>query len=153
MKRAFRLLLLAAVAGAAVFAFTRWPVLNDVETGRTPEYPDLQPRAYAQGEDAVAKAARAALGRLPRFTFVGSGSGRGGSELQALATAPVIPVQSDVNVRIKRERGATRVSVRSRSRSGPFDLGQNARNVREFLAALDQELGAGPAAAERPAKP
>lgn len=153
MKRGFKLLLLAALVGAAVFAFTRWPMLNDVETGRTPEYPDLQPRAYAQGEDAVAKAARAAVESLPRFTFVGAGSGRGGSELQALATAPLIPLKSDVNVRIKRERGATRVSVRSRSRSGPFDLGQNARHVREFLAALDGQLGAGGPPATRPARP
>jgi uncharacterized protein (DUF1499 family) len=152
MKGAFKVLLLVAAAGAILFAATRWPLLSDVETGRTPEYPDLQPRAYAQGEDAVAKAARAAVDRLPRFTFVGSGSGRGGSELQALATAPVIPVKSDVNVRIKRERGATRVSVRSRSRFGKIDLGQNARNVREFLAALDEQLGAGPGGA-RPAKP
>jgi uncharacterized protein (DUF1499 family) len=149
VKRAFKLLLLAAVLGAAAFAFTRWPILNDVETGRTPEYPDLQPRAYAQGEEVVARAARAAVESLPRFTFVGAGSGRGGSELQALARAPIVPLKSDVNVRIKRERGATRVSVRSRSQSGSFDLGQNARNVREFLAALDQKLGAGPGAERR----
>jgi hypothetical protein len=151
VKRAWRTLLLVALAGAAAFALTRWPLLSDVETGRTPEYPDLQPRAYAQGEDAVAKAARAAVDSLPRFTFVGSGSGRGGSELQALVKAPLIPVKSDVTVRIKRERGATRVSVRSRSQSFPFDLGQNARNVRELLAALDTQLGVGPAG-PRPAK-
>ena len=144
MNKAFKLLLLAALIGAALFAFTRWPLLSDVETGRTPEYPDLQPRAYAQGEDAVARAARAAIGRLPRFAFVGAGSGRGGSELQAVATAPVLPVKSDVTVRIKRERGATRVSVRSRARTGKFDFGQNARNVRELLLALDQQLGTGP---------
>lgn len=135
-----RLLLLLAIGGAVAFGVTRWPLLKEVETGRTPEYPDLQPRAYVQTEAAVARAARAALGRLPRFAFVGAGSGRGGSELQALATAPLIPVKSDVTVRIKREKGATRVSVRSKSRSGPVDLGQNARNVREFLAALDHEL-------------
>jgi uncharacterized protein (DUF1499 family) len=152
MKGAFRILLLVALAGAVLFALTRWPLLSDVETGRTPEYPDLQPRAYAQGEEAVARAARAAVDRLPSFTFVGSGSGRGGSELQALATAPLIPVKSDVNVRIKRERGATRVSVRSKSRFGRIDLGQNARHIRAFLAALDEQLGAGPGA-PRPAKP
>jgi hypothetical protein len=141
--RPVRVLLVLAAGGAIAFGVTRWPLLNDVETGRTPEYPDLQPRAYAQGEAAVAKAARGALGRLPRFAFVGAGSGRGGSELQALARAPLIPLKSDVTVRIRRERGATRVSVRSKSRSGPIDLGQNARNVREFLGALDEELAAG----------
>lgn len=138
--RPVRILALLAVGGAIAFGVTRWPLVNDVETGRTPEYPDLQPRAYAQGETVVARAAREAVGRLPRFAFVGAGSGRGGSELQALATAPLIPVKSDVTVRIRREKGATRVSVRSKSRSGPIDLGQNARNIREFLAALDLQL-------------
>jgi uncharacterized protein (DUF1499 family) len=35
------------------------------------------------------------------------------------------------------------VSVRSRSRLGKWDFGQNARNIRELLAALDQELAGG----------
>jgi uncharacterized protein (DUF1499 family) len=138
-----RVLLLLAIGGAIAFGVTRWPLLSDVESGRTPEYPDLQPRAYAQSESAVARAARAAVDRLPRFTFVGAGSGRGGSELQAVAKAPVIPIKSDVTVRIRREKGATRVSVRSKSRSGPIDLGQNARNVRQLLAAIDQQLTPG----------
>jgi len=43
-------------------------------------------------------------------------------------------------VRIRREGGKTLVSVRSRSRWGPSDFGQNARNVRELLAALDGAL-------------
>jgi uncharacterized protein (DUF1499 family) len=138
--KTFRTLLLLALAGAAVFALTRYPMLADVETGKTPEYPDLQPRAYVQSEAKVAAAAKGALERLPRFTVVGSGSGRGGSALQAIATAPVIPVKSDITIRVWRDNYATRVNVRSKSRTGPFDLGQNARNVREFLAALDQQL-------------
>lgn len=138
--RPVRTLLLLAVAGAAVFALTRYPMLADVETGQTPEYPDLQARAYVQSEAKVAQAAKAALEHLPRFTVVGAGSGRGGSEMQAIATAPIIPVKSDVTIRIRRDSFATRVSVRSRSRFGRLDLGQNARNVREFLAALDQQL-------------
>jgi uncharacterized protein (DUF1499 family) len=139
MKTA-RTLLLLALAGAALFAFTRYPLIADVETGKTPEYPDLQPRAYVQSEAKVAAAAKSALERLPRFTVVGAGSGRGGSALQAIATAPVIPVKSDITIRIWRDNYATRVNVRSKSRTGPFDLGQNARNVREFLAALDQQI-------------
>jgi uncharacterized protein (DUF1499 family) len=140
VKRALLALLLLALAGAAAFMVTRWPWVNQVETGATPEYPDLQPRAYSQSEETVAKAARAALERLPRFSFVGAGSGPGGSSLQAVATTKVMKFKDDVTVRIKRERGATRVSVKSKSRTGKIDFGQNARNVREFLAALDQEL-------------
>lgn len=138
--KAVRTLLLLALAGAALFAFTRYPRIADVETGKTPEYPDLQPRAYVQGEAKVAAAAKAALEHLPRFAVIGAGSGRGGSALQAVATAPVIPVKSDITIRIWRDNYATRVNVRSKSRTGPIDLGQNARNVREFLAALDKQL-------------
>jgi uncharacterized protein (DUF1499 family) len=144
VKRATLALLLLALGGAAAFTLTRWPWLNQVETGATPEYPDLQPRAYAQGEDAVAKAARAALERLPRFSFVGAGSGPGGSSLQAVAATKLLKFKDDVTIRIRRQGGATRVSVKSRSRTGKLDFGQNARNVREFLAALDQELAPKP---------
>jgi uncharacterized protein (DUF1499 family) len=134
-----RLLLLVLAAGA-VAALLAWPRINEVETGRTPEYPDLQPREYAAGEQEVAKAVKAATGRLARFEFVGAGAGRGGSEVQLVATTPVLPFKNDVNVRIRREGGKTRVTVKSKSREGPIDFGQNARNVREVLAALDQEM-------------
>jgi uncharacterized protein (DUF1499 family) len=92
----------------------------------------------------VATAARAALERLPRFSFVGAGSGPGGSSLQAVAATKLLKFKDDVTIRIRRQGGATRVSVKSRSRTGKLDFGQNARNVREFLAALDQELAPKP---------
>ena len=136
-----RFLLLALVAGA-VAAFLAWPRLNSVETGRTPEYPDLQPREYPAGEQEVARAVKAAIGHLPRFELVGAGAGPGGSEVQAVATTRVLRFKDDVNVRIRREGGKTKVSVRSKSRVGSIDFGQNARNVRELLAALDQEMAA-----------
>jgi uncharacterized protein (DUF1499 family) len=134
-----RILLLAVVAGA-VAAFLYWPRLNTVETGRTPEYPDLQPREYAAGEQAVTEALKTAVGRLSRFTFVGAGRGPGGSEVQYVAATPVFRFKDDVSARIRREGGKTKVTVRSKSRTGKIDFGQNARNVRELLAALDQEM-------------
>jgi uncharacterized protein (DUF1499 family) len=69
-----------------------------------------------------------------------AGAGPGGSEVQAVATTRVLRFKDDVSIRIRREAGKTRVSVRSRSRMGTMDFGQNARNVRELLAALDQEM-------------
>ena len=48
--------------------------------------------------------------------------------------------EDDVTVKVTREAGRTRVSVRSKSRLGRADFGQNARNVRELLAALDARL-------------
>lgn len=135
-----RFLLLLVVAGA-VAAFLAWPRLNMVETGRTPEYPDLQPREYAAGEQRVTEALKAAAGRLSRFAFVGAGRGPGGSEVHYVASTPVLRFKDDVNVRIRREGAKTKVTVRSKSRMGTMDFGQNARNVRELMAALDREMG------------
>lgn len=132
--------LLLVLVGGAVAAVLAWPRLNSVETGRTPEYPDLQPREYAAGEQEVTRAVKAAIGHLPRFELVGAGAGPGGSEVQAVATTRVMRFKDDINVRIRREAGKTRVSVKSKSRVGKIDFGQNARNVRELLSALDQEM-------------
>ena len=135
-----RFLLLLVVAGG-VAAFLAWPRLNMVETGHTPEYPDLQPREYAASEQRVTEALKTAAGRLSRFAFVGAGRGPGGSEVHYVASTPVLRFKDDVNVRIRREGAKTKVTVRSKSRMGTMDFGQNARNVRELLAALDREMG------------
>ena len=140
MKRATLIVAALVVAGAAAYAVTTWPMINDVETGKTPEYPDLQPRSYPQGEETVLKAARAVLERVDGFSFVAAGSGPGGSEIQAVHTTKVFRFKDDVTIRIKRQGGTTRVSVRSKSRVGKGDLGQNARTIRQFLAELDAQL-------------
>jgi uncharacterized protein (DUF1499 family) len=133
-------LVLAVLVLGGVAAATTWPHLNDVETGRTPEYPDLQVRSYRKDPKAVIAAARAAVDALPRFRYVGGGSGPAGSAIQAVASSRVFRFQDDVTVHVRSEGGVTRVSVRSRSRIGKWDFGQNARNIRELLAALDREL-------------
>jgi uncharacterized protein (DUF1499 family) len=139
MKAALKLALVAGAVGIAA-AYATWPRINDVETGRTPEYPDLQPRSYAAGEAQVAQAARKAIERLPRWRLVGSGSGTGGHSLQAVATTRVFRFEDDVTVSIQRQGGRTRVTVRSKSRIGKADFGQNARNIRAFLAELDRHV-------------
>jgi uncharacterized protein (DUF1499 family) len=139
-SRVRTLLILALFAAGAAIALTRWPLMNDVETGRTPEYPDLQVREYTQGEQAVLKAAQKVVESLPRFTFVAAGHGPGGAEIQAVAATRVFKFKDDLTIRIRRQGGRTRVGVRSHSRTGKWDFGQNARNIREFQAALDREL-------------
>ena len=138
MRTVLKVLLLAAVLGGA-WALTRWPRINDVETGSTPEYPDLKVRDYMTAEDKVARAARATVERL-RWSVVAQGKGPGGTEIQAAATGGPLRLTSDVTVRVRREGGRTRVGVRSKSRVGPVDFGQNARNIQLFLRELDQEL-------------
>jgi len=138
--RARTWMLLLGAALVAAWTLTAWPRLNDVETGRTPEYADLQPRHYSAWPAKVAEAAKACLAELPRWRLVGSGSGPGGTEMHAVHTTPVWRFDDDVYLRLRAEGGGTRASVRSRSRIGKFDFGQNARNIRELLQALDARL-------------
>jgi len=137
MKRALGRITIVALVAAAVWAVTAWPRINDVETGRTPEYPDLQPRQYAASVDAVSKAVQGAIEELPGWTVVGSGKGPEGAFVSAVHEIPVLRFKDDVTVKIRREGGRTTLSARSHSRSLDWDFGQNARNLRELLAAVD----------------
>lgn len=136
---AVQLFAIAAIAGA-IWTASAWPHINEVETGRTPEYPDLKPHDYGASPEQAAKAAKSLLNRLPRWTFVGEGKGPMGAEIQALHETPLLRFKDDVTIRMRREKGRTVVSVRSKSRLGTWDFGQNARNVRELLDALDREV-------------
>lgn len=140
MKTLLKWFLAAAVVTALAVALTTWPLINDVETGKTPEYPDLRVKEYAASPERVAKALEAALGKLPRWEIVGSGHGQASHSIQAVHTTRVFRFKDDVGVRIWREGEMTRLTVRSKSRIGRGDFGQNARNIRELLAALDHEL-------------
>jgi uncharacterized protein (DUF1499 family) len=133
-----RLVAFLLVAGAVAAALA-WPRINDVETGRTPEYPDLEVRTYPRDVATVARAAQKAVERLPRWTFVGAGQGPGGAEVKAVHKTLVFRFGDDVTVRVRAAGGRSTVSVRSRSRTGKWDFGER-RNIRELLAELDREL-------------
>jgi uncharacterized protein (DUF1499 family) len=133
--RRLPLLLLAAAALGAVLA---WPRINVVETGKTPEYPELRPKEYGASVERVAKRVKSVLSKLPRWRLVGEGTGPAGAEIQAHHTS-LLRLEADVTIRIRRDQGRTSVSVKSRSPALAWDFGQNARNIRELLAALDRE--------------
>jgi uncharacterized protein (DUF1499 family) len=141
MKHLAKQLFWLAVVVGAVLLVTAWPRINQVETGKTPEYPDLVPRDYGASVDSVVRGVKEVAGRLPRWEIVGVGKGPLGSEIQAVKTLPLISaLKYDVSIRVHREGGRSHVTVRSRSRTEPWDFGQNARNVRELLGALDREV-------------
>jgi len=62
--------------------------------------------------------------------------------IEATATTLLYGFKDDVVVRIAESNGATRVDVRSKSRVGRSDLGENAKRIRKFLARLGAELAA-----------
>jgi hypothetical protein len=140
MLRAFRWALVLGMGAGIVWALCGWPRLNRVETGRTSEYPDLQPRRYAARPDVVAAAVWQAAKALPHWELWGAGSGPAGAELRLAHVDTPLPLREEILVRVSTEAGTTLVSVRSESAFGPLDFGQNARNVRALLAAVDARV-------------
>jgi len=138
--------ILAAVGAvtvvAAIALLKSWPVINVVETGQTPEYPDVQPRLYLASRDRVSDAVLRAISRVPRWTLI---SRPGQEDFRVEAKTMLLRFVDDVTIRVAEQGGGTVVNVRSASRVGRGDFGQNARNIRAFFLELDRqmEVGAG----------
>lgn len=133
------LFVVGAIVGALivlrVIAAAIWPTINDVRTGVTPEYPQLQPQRFAKPADQVFAAA---LATAREMDFEVTSAEKG--EIQAVATTRLMRFKDDVTITIGREGEATVVNVRSRSRIGKGDLGANARRIAEFQALLAKRL-------------
>src|SRR5262245_1882360 len=117
MKTLAKWLVTVFVVGGLVLAFTTWPLLHDVETGKTPEYPDLRVKEYSASPDRVAKALDKALGNLAGWEVVGFGHGQASYSVQAVHTTPVVQLKEEMSVKIWREGEKPRMTVRSRSRT------------------------------------
>src|SRR5271169_2090003 len=117
MRHLLRQLAVLGIVVGLIWVVTAWPRLNDVETGKTPEYPDLRPHDYGASIDTVVRGVKAAASRVPRFEIVGVGSGPAGSEIQAVKTGWPAPLKYDVSIRLRRDKGRTLVTVRSKSRA------------------------------------
>jgi uncharacterized protein (DUF1499 family) len=117
-----------------------WPRINEVRTGATPEYPDIQPQRFNQPFDRVFEAATnaaLAMGWEMRETDRSQGI------IEAIAPPSMLKFlrfKDDVTVTITREGDATVVNVRSKSHLGKGDLGMNARRIRAFQAELAKRL-------------
>ncbi len=114
--------------------FSRLTV-NDVRTGGTPAYPDIEPLGLPLDPRAAFDAAVEAARGMPRWTVVES-SPRDRS-LRVEARTRLLRFTDDVWIWIEAAGGgASRVQVRSGSRVGIWDLGTNARRIRAFFAQI-----------------
>lgn len=135
----------AAIAGLAIVAIlvsaSIWPVINDVETGKTPEYPEIQPQYYTADPARVLDESKASVETLESWELVEADPKTG--DISATRTTSLFGFVDDVLISVKPvTEFATQVNVRSSSRVGKGDFGQNARNIEEFFAELDNRLGA-----------
>lgn len=101
-------------------------------------YPDLQPwLTQAAPAEAFAAARKVLLRMGLKLVDVNESDLR----IEATATTLFYGFSDDVVVRMAASPEGTRVDVRSKSRVGRSDLGQNAKRIRTFLAKLKTEIG------------
>ena len=119
-----------------------WPRINDVRTGDTPQYPDIQPQRFNRPMKEVFDTALAVAkdsGWEIRLTEAVTGEPVQGT-IEATATTRLFKFKDDVTITVTSESGASVVNVRSKSRIGKGDLGTNARRIRAFQAELAKRL-------------
>jgi uncharacterized protein (DUF1499 family) len=125
------------LAGSPFMLRLIWPPINDVSTGATPQYGDIQPQRFSQSSEQVFNAALETsrqMGWEIRESAPATGT------IEAVATTRLFKFKDDVTVTITREAEQTIVNVRSRSRVGKGDLGTNARRIRAFQQELARRL-------------
>ena len=101
-------------------------------------YPDLISLTVASDKDKIFNAAEAAL-REMKLEVVDANAAQG--RIEATDTSLLFGFKDDIVVRIVTEGAGTKVDVRSKSRVGRSDVGQNAKRIRDFLQRLKANLG------------
>jgi uncharacterized protein (DUF1499 family) len=102
-------------------------------------YPDLVPEVVAADRDAVFKAAEAAV-RAMKLDLVEASIAEG--RIEATHTSFFYGFTDDMVIRVVADGAGARLDVRSKSRVGRSDVGQNARRIRLFLEKFRASLGA-----------
>lgn len=105
-------------------------------------YPDILPRHYPLSPVRVFDAAMALV--ASRGWVVGSATSadleNADASIEAVATTLVLALPVDVAIRILADDDGSLVDMRSASRIGAHDLGDNARRIRSFFKDLDAAL-------------
>lgn len=107
-------------------------------------YPEVTGRRYGAAPDRVLRAVDAVIARdgwkitaKPLYL-----EGQREYTLEAVATTRLLAFRSDVAIRLTDEGETTYVDMRSASRYGRSDLGDNAARIDKFLNQLDDEMSA-----------
>jgi uncharacterized protein (DUF1499 family) len=113
-----------------------WFTQNDVTTGESAAYPELQPRAFPGADpDHVYQALRTAAASVPRWRVVREDPAA--RELHVEVTTAFFNFVDDLTARVESGADGPRVLIRSHSRVGRGDLGENARHIAALLQRLD----------------
>ena len=129
------------LAGSPFMLGLIWPRINDIKTGETPQYADLQPQRFNQPVEKVYDVALASVRAMGmEIREEKRDPSNNGGIIEAVATTRVFKFKDDVTITLTRQGDTTVVNVRSKSRVGKGDLGTNARRIRAFQAELAKRL-------------
>ena len=135
------LVLLGVLIAVVLTVSMIWPVLNVVETGKTAEYADVVPQYYSTDPQRVFDEVRGSVTEMKRWELIKDD--RSALTVTAQRSTRTMGFVDDIEIRIEPvTEFATRVNIKSSSRVGKGDFGQNARNIEEFFVELDRRLGA-----------
>jgi uncharacterized protein (DUF1499 family) len=111
---------------------------NDVETGNSDWYPELEPKTYPVEPSTTIEAIVSVIEKRPRWeaSSVDKDEGR----VEFTAKTKRMGFIDDVTVDVAGDSDSSEVSVHSRSREGKGDFGKNASRIREFYDRLATEL-------------
>jgi uncharacterized protein (DUF1499 family) len=112
--------------------------INDVTTGKTPQYPDIQPQSFAKPAGEVFDAASAVAHAQQDWEV--TQEDRTSGTIQAVATTLLMHFKDDVTITVAAAGDGTTVNMRSHSRVGKGDLGTNAHRIRTFQADLARRM-------------
>jgi len=112
---------------------------NTAETQAAHADPTLRTRHYPHSEAVVFEKISGVIAELPRWQMIEKSQNSG--IIVATRTSRLFRFVDDVTIRITETApDAVTVDVHSASRVGKGDFGQNRRNIRELLKALDQKI-------------
>ena len=100
-------------------------------------YPDIAP---LRTQKSPGEAFDAALGTAARMGWEIVGKDPRTGRIEAVDRTFWFGFQDDIVIRIAADGGGSRIDIRSKSRVGRSDAGANAKRVRAYLAALDEQL-------------
>ena len=114
-------------------------MINEVETGKSAWYPELEPRVYERDPEEVFDAVCEVVDRHPRWTPETDNPKQ--MRLDVEVRTKLVRFIDDMIIWVQpTEGGKAEVSVRSSSRVGRADLGQNARTIEELFERLDRRI-------------
>ncbi|MCW3058450.1 MAG: DUF1499 domain-containing protein [Capsulimonas sp.] len=140
-KRFVLAAILAAAAGAGCWAWInrRWFLVNDITTGESADYPELRSRVYYAEPGTALAAAQQAMRSLPHWRVIHIDDEN--DTIDAEVETTIGKFLDDVTLYVQPQGiGQIRVVIRSRSRQGRGDLGQNAQHIRNLQNAMDARL-------------